>query len=71
MDNLKLHSHNGTDAQKLIFSDSIESAPQEAVSVITGTADGTYSANEQTMLNDLKAGVNDLITKLQTLGILK
>jgi len=71
MDNLKPHSHNGTDSQKLVFKDAIENAPQEAVTEITGTADGTYSTNEQNMLNDLKDTVNDLIDKLQTLGILK
>lgn len=65
------HTHNGTDSPKLPFQDAIENAPQEAVTAITGTADATYSANEQTMLNDIKASLNDLIDKLQTLGIIK
>jgi hypothetical protein len=65
------HSHNDVDSQKLYAGDSLQNAPQESVSEITGTADATYSANEQTMLNDIKASLNDLIDKLQTLGILK
>ena len=32
-----------------------------AITDETGTADGTYSANEQTMLNNLKTKVNSLI----------
>lgn len=65
------HNHNGTDSPKLQFSEAIENAPQEAVTVISGTADSTYSSNEQTMLNDIKASLNDLIDKLQNVGILK
>lgn len=68
---LQNHLHNGTDAPKLQFSDAIENAPQEAVTTVSGTADATYSSNEQTMLNDLTTAVNDLITKLQTIGIIK
>lgn len=67
----KPHIHNGTDSQKLYAGDALEGAPQLAVTAISNTADATYSANEQAMLNELKASVNDLITKLQTLGILK
>lgn len=65
------HTHNDTDSPKLVFQDAIENAPQEAVTEITGTASGTYTATEQAMINNTKTAVNDLITKLQTLGILK
>ena len=65
------HTHNGTDAPKLRASEAIEGAPQAAVTEISDTADATYSANEQTMLNNIKASLNDLIDKLQTLGLLK
>lgn len=65
------HNHNGTDAPRLQFSEAIENAPQEAVTAISGTADSTYSSNEQTMLNDIKASLNDLIDKLQAIGIIK
>lgn len=71
MDNLKTHNHTGTDSPKLLAQDSLENCPQTAVTSITGTADGTYSANEQTLINDLKTAVNDLILKLQNVGILK
>lgn len=65
------HTHNGTDAPRLQASEAIEGAPQTAVTEISDTADATYSANEQTMLNNIKASLNDLIDKLQTLGLLK
>lgn len=68
---METHEHNGTDAPKLRAWDSLENTPQASVSQVTGTADGTYSANEQTMINDLKASVNDLITKLQNIGLIK
>lgn len=70
MEPIKPHTHNGTDAPK-IPAESIEYLPLAAVTEITDTADGTYSANEQTMLNNLKASLNDLIDKLQSAGILK
>lgn len=70
MNPLQPHYHNGTDSPKLPM-ESIERFPLEAVTEITETADGTYSANEQAMLNALKASLNDLIDKLQSAGVLK
>lgn len=43
---------------------------QGAVTAVAGTAGGTYTGTEQTMINDLKTAVNDLITKLQNHGII-
>ncbi len=71
METLKDHTHNGTDSPKLRFNEAIENGQQTAVSTVAGTADGTYSGNEQTMINDLKTAVNDLILKLQNVGILQ
>ena len=65
------HRHNGSDAPKLYFGESMQRAPQEAVTALSGTAGGTYTASEQTLINDTVTSVNDLITKLQTLGILE
>lgn len=70
MEPIKPHIHNGTDSPKLP-AESIEYLPLEAVEEVTGTADGTYSANEQTIINDTTASLNDLIQKLQSAGILK
>jgi len=67
----KNHTHNGTDSPKLLIQEALENCPQESIDAITGTADGTYSSNEQTMINDLKDTVNDLLQKLQTIGIIK
>ncbi len=71
MDKIPNHLHNGTDAPKLVFSEAIESAPQASIAQVSGTADGTYSTNEQTLINDLKTTVNDLLTKLANIGIIK
>jgi hypothetical protein len=37
-----------------------------AVSTVTGTAGGTYTATEQTMINDLKTAVNTIIARLDS-----
>jgi len=65
------HTHNDQDSPKLYLGDSVVSAPQEAVTPVANTADSTYSANEQAMLNEIKASLNDLIEKMQTLGLLR
>lgn len=71
MENLKAHSHNGTDSQKLVIQECFENVPQEAIAQVTGTATGTYGATEQTLINNLKTTVNELLTKLENIGILK
>lgn len=43
---------------------------QASLAAVTGTAGATYTATEQTMINDLKATVNGLITRLQNHGII-
>jgi hypothetical protein len=65
------HLHTGTDSPKLVFQDAIENAPQATIADVSGTAGATYSATEQTLINDLKGTVNDLLTKLQNIGIIK
>lgn len=65
------HTHNGTDAPKLVLSEAVENAPQEAATAVSGTADLTYSSTERDMINNSATAINDLITKLQAIGILK
>lgn len=65
------HTHSGTDSPKLVFQDAMENAPQEAIPQVTGSASGTYGATEQTLINTLKNTVNDLLTKLENIGIIK
>jgi hypothetical protein len=67
----KTHYHNGTDSPKLVFQDAIENGQQPAVSPVANTAGATYTATEQGMINATKNSLNDLITKLQNIGILK
>lgn len=70
MENVQRHEHNGTDSPQISIKDLLET-PASAITAVTGTADGTYSANEQTLINDLKTAVNALITTLQTLNLTK
>lgn len=72
MENLKQHLHNGTDSQKLYLGDAVLNAPQEPLTTgTTSTAGATYTATEQSMINNLKTRVAELETVLQNLGLLK
>ncbi len=70
MENVLDHKHNGTDSRKLKASEALLGTPQASVSEVTGTAGGTYGATEQTIINDLVASHNDLLTKLQSIGLI-
>jgi uncharacterized phage-associated protein len=41
-----------------------------AIADITDTADASYSANEQTMLGNLKASLNSVLAALRSAGII-
>lgn len=43
---------------------------QSSVAAVSGTPDGTYSANEQTMLSDLQTAVNAIIERLEAHGLI-
>lgn len=68
---VETHEHTGTDSPKLKAYEALEGCPQETITEVSGTASGTYTSTEQDMINDLKDTVNDLIEKLQNVGILK
>jgi hypothetical protein len=53
-----------------INSTKVIGAQAAAEADVTGTADAVYSANEQTMLNDIKATINSLLAKLRTHGLI-
>ena len=63
------HLHNGTDSPKINIKEAVEFAPQTAVTGTSKTAGGTYTSNEQVMLNEIKATQADIITKLKALGL--
>lgn len=71
MENLKPHTHNGADSQKLDLKFSSERVPQQTVSDVAGTATNTYGTNERDIINDLKTKLNELIDKLETIGLLE
>lgn len=69
MDNL--HTHNGIDSPQIKGS-AIFNAPQSALTAsIGGTADATYSSNEQNIINNLITRVDELEAKLQALLLLR
>jgi len=43
---------------------------QATVTSVSGTAGATYTATEQGMINNLKTAVNDIISRLQGMGII-
>lgn len=64
------HTHNDSDAPGIPY-ENLVILPESEVSLVTGTADATYSSNEQTMLNDLKTAVNAINAALQAKRILQ
>lgn len=40
----------------------------EPIADVTGTADGTYSSNEQDLINDTASTVNELLQRLRDRG---
>lgn len=62
MDKVVPHSHNDTDSPKLFAGDALRSAPQEAVTLPTGGS---------TIDTQARTAINDIVSKLQALGLLK
>lgn len=55
---------------KVFDEDTLSWTHSAAIADITDTADGTYSANEQTMLDNLKARLNSVLAALRSAGII-
>lgn len=64
------HKHNGTDSRKLKVKECFDGVPQAAVSQVSGTAGASYTATEQEMINANKTAINDLIVRLQAIGLI-
>ena len=64
------HRHNDVDSPKLSLQECIVNAPQAAVTPVSGSAGATYTGTEQALINSTKTQLNELIVKLQTLGLL-
>lgn len=62
MDQIPYHLHNGISGNKINAGDCLENSPQDAVTRPTGGA---------TIDTEARNAINDLITKLQTLNIIK
>ncbi len=70
MDSVIDHKHNGLDSRKLKAKECLIGAPQATVTQVSGSASGTYGATEQSMINQNKTAINDLIVKLQAIGLI-
>jgi len=65
------HNHNGTDSPQLSIQDAFINVPQATITPVSGSAGGTYTGTEQALINSTKTQLNELITKLETLGLLR
>jgi hypothetical protein len=70
IDKIPQHKHNGIDSSRIPGS-SLIGAPGAAVTSISGTAGGTYTATEQSMLNSQKTAINSIITTLRNLKLIE
>lgn len=70
MDSVIDHKHNGIDSRKLKAKECLDSVPQAAVTQVSGSAGATYGATEQSMINQNATAINDLLTKLQSIGLI-
>lgn len=67
---VKDQEHNGSDSKRL-SGKNLAGAPRAAISDVSGTADGTYSANEQNLINAQTVAVNEVISVLRYLGFIR
>lgn len=67
---IERHTHNGTDTP-LIPGSSIQGAPQEALTVVNEDTINTGDPTSDTVIENMRTRINELETKLQTLGIIK
>lgn len=69
MEKVTPHTHNKTDSPGVEYDDLLIT-PEEAIDDISGTADGTYSANEQTLINAQTTAINEILTALRNKKII-
>lgn len=66
------HTHNDVDSPKLFANDAIVGAPANALtSASVSSAGATYTATEQGLINNTKTRLNELVARLQALGLIK
>lgn len=64
LEEIRNHTHDDINSRKLLIED-LQKLASGTISLVSGTADTTYSANEVTLINDLKTAVNSLINLIQ------
>jgi len=67
---VEFHTHNGADSPQIEAKDLVN-APQDTVATITGSAGGTYTGATQTLIDSNTTAINDIILKLQNLGLIQ
>jgi hypothetical protein len=65
------HRHNGIDSERVDIRDLFKHKKDSLTTADTNTADGTYGATEQNIINNLQTRLNELEAILQKFGIIK
>lgn len=71
MERIVPHNHDGTSLDKLFAGDSLRGAPQESLTTASVLTVNSGDADTNTVINNTRTRLNELETKLRTLGILK
>lgn len=64
------HKHTGQDEPQIEYED-LSILSESAIANVSGTADATYSSNEQTLINDQTAAINFILAALRNKRIIK
>ena len=64
LEEIRNHTHDDINSRKLLIED-LQKLASGTISLVSGTADTTYSANEVTLINSLTTAVNSLINLIQ------
>lgn len=71
MEQVQYHKHTGVDSPRISGS-SIDGAPLAALTVKTALSPGgSYTASEQTIIANLQTRLNELESRLQSIGLLQ
>lgn len=65
------HTHNGTDAAKVMYMDLIFPIPTVLTPTSGHTAGATYTTTEQALINELQARLNELEAVIQAQKLAK
>lgn len=71
MDQTQYHTHNGVDTPQINTSDLFGVPISSITAKNTDSPGATYSSTEQAIISNLQSRVNDLESRLQSLGLIQ